>query len=196
MRIGVDIDGVLNDLSRFHLECGLRFCQQHQLSCRVDPSVYEIRDMFRWAEGDYRRFQKEYYKLFFLTCAYLRPLAAEAVRMLRQRSEVYIITGRKPSLMHALDIVLPKTSVSDLSQRWLAQAGIEYDRFILTSWDKRDALLWHKIDVMIEDSPLFFGQAADLPATRLLCFDAAYNQNVISPAVQRVYNWHDVLQLI
>lgn len=196
MRIGVDIDGVLNDLGRFHLECGLQFCQRHHLSSEMDLTAYEVRDMFRWTEQDYRRFQKEWYKLFFLTCSYLRPLAPPAIRSLRQRNEVYIITGRKPSLMSSLGMESSKAAVSDLSQKWLAQAGIEYDQFILTSWDKQDALLQYKIDVMIEDSPLFFRQEMDIPAIQLVCFDAPYNQGVSSPSVHRVYSWNDVLWLI
>lgn len=196
MRIGIDIDGVLNDLAKFHLECGLRFCNQHQLSSEIDVSAYEVRDIFNWSERDYRQFQKEYYAVFFLTCSYLRPFASEAVRTLHQCNEIFIITARKPSLIRALNIPSYENSIFKLTQQWLSQAEIEYDHFVLTQWDKREAILDNKIDIMIEDSPLFFEQQESFPTTQLLCFDAVYNRKIVNPSIQRVHSWFDVLWLI
>lgn len=37
LRIGIDIDGVINDLERFHLDYGTRYCFENNLSVTPDP---------------------------------------------------------------------------------------------------------------------------------------------------------------
>lgn len=45
MIIGIDIDGVLTDISRFYLDYGAKFALENNINEIADPDGYEIEDM-------------------------------------------------------------------------------------------------------------------------------------------------------
>lgn len=196
MNIGIDIDGVLNDLQQFNLNCGLEFCYKHHLMYAPNPEKYYVRDMFGWSKYYYRLFQHEYYKRFFLQTTYARPSASEVIRALKKDNNIYIITARKNILVRRMG--LNKLSTVNLfTKTWLQEAGIEYDHLIFTSVDKQDILYHNRIDVMIEDSPLFFEKFECDQQTQAICFDAPYNRGIRnSEQVLRAHNWLEIFQLI
>ena len=196
MKIGIDIDGVINNLQMFHLKCGTQFSQTHHLNCETNPRAYELRDMFGWDESNYRKFQREYYKMFFLTSAYVRPFAKETIQHLGKHHEIYIITARSPSLPLRLGLN-DNISVYDISAEWLKNVGISYRQLICTAHSKWDILAQYGIDIMIEDSPIFLGHAASHQHTKAICFDAPYNRAFPGAAtISRIYDWHQTLDLI
>lgn len=196
VKIGIDIDGVINDQERFHLECGKQFCRKYHLSCVPDLTAYEVQDIFNWAEPDYRRFQREYYQDFFLTDRYIRAHAKETIRNLRKKHQIYIITARKPTLPERLGC---PGAVDNITEKWLKDAGIAYDKFfraptILKKWA---ILKHHQIDLMIEDSPAFLAQSASFRSITAVCFDAAYNRDFPgAETVLRIYSWREAFNLI
>ena len=196
MKIGIDIDGVINDQERFNLECGKQFCRKYHLNCVPDWTAYEIQDIFGWAESDYRRFQREYYQDFFLTDTYIRAHAKETIQRLRKKHQIYIITARKPTLPERLGC---PGSVDVITEKWLRDAGIEYDKFfraptILGKWT---ILKQHQIDLMIEDSPDFLAQSASSQSITTVCFDAAYNRDFCgAETVPRIYSWREAFDYI
>ena len=64
MRIGIDIDGVLNNLQEYHMAFGTRFCYDQNLPFIFHPEEYTVRDMFEWDLKTERKFYEEYYALF------------------------------------------------------------------------------------------------------------------------------------
>ena len=196
MKIGIDIDGVINDLSRFYLECGSRFCYMHHLKHALNPFAYEIYDIFEWTKKEYKAFQSEYFRQLFISTFYVRPFAGEVIRCLQKKHEIYIITGRSPHLAEQLGFSSAVTT-AELSMRWLEDAGIHYDRFFLTNWDKRDVIYRNNINVIIEDSPLFLEQVAGISDFTAICFDANYNRDFAgATSIRRAYSWYDVLRII
>lgn len=196
MKIGIDIDGVINDQTKFHLDCGRRFCRRHHLNCVPDLSAYEVQDIFGWSEADYRKFQQEYYKEFFLTDSYLRAGVKEAVQHLRKKHQINIITARKPTLPRRLEI---SGSVNEITENWLAGAKIDYDAFFCACeiQEKWTILEHHQIDLMIEDSPIFFMNADVHPSIIAVCFDAPYNRALPkAETLHRVYSWREAIDLI
>lgn len=196
VKIGIDIDGVINNQEQFNLECGKQFCHKNHLSCIPDLTAYEIQDIFNWAESDYRRFQREYYQDFFLTDTYIRSYAKEIIHLLRKKHQIYIITARKSTLPERLG---HPESVDIITEKWLRDAGIEYDTFFRapTILEKWTILKQYQIDVMIEDSPDFLAQSASSRSITTVCFDATYNRDFPgAETVPRIYSWCEVLDFI
>ena len=196
MKIGIDIDGVINDQEQFNLKCGKQFCRKYHLRCVPDLSAYEAEDIFGWAKPDYRRFQQEYYQDFFLTDSYIRTHAKETIRCLREKHQIYIITARKTTLPERLG---SSGTVDAITEKWLQDAGIEYDKYFRapTISEKWTILKHRQIDVMIEDSPAFFVYSALYPSITTVCFDAAYNRDFPgTKTVPRIYSWNDAFNFI
>lgn len=196
VKIGIDIDGVINDQERFYIECGEKFCHEYHLNYILNPEAYEIQDMFSWNESNYRKFQREYYKDFFLTDTYIRLYGKEIIKCLKKRHQIYIITARKPTLPARLG--KPDT-VETITEKWLEDCGIVYDYFFCTYTvhEKWSILVRSNIDVMIEDSPVFLAQSVSYPSIKTVCFDATYNHDI--PRVEiipRVYTWCEIFNLI
>lgn len=192
MRIGIDIDGVINNLEQFHIEYGTLFCFLHQIKPTPDISQYEVRNMFQWKESDYRLFQKLYYKDFFLTDKYVRSFAKDVINYLHQAHKIYIITARKERLAQ----IMGKKNIDTVSRHWLDSIGIKYDEFILTDVTKIESIQKEKIDVIIEDSPYFLSHIIGETHIKTICFDANYNRTFNGGSILRAYSWYDALNII
>ena len=46
MRIGVDLDGVLNDVAEWHFACGSKFCLEQNINRGFNPKGYYMEDQF------------------------------------------------------------------------------------------------------------------------------------------------------
>ena len=46
MRIGVDIDGVLNDIGEWHYSCGFKFCIENNIDRGFNPYKYMMEEQF------------------------------------------------------------------------------------------------------------------------------------------------------
>lgn len=196
MRIGIDIDGVISDQARFCLECGKQFCDKYHISCVPDQASYEIQDMFHWDELTYRRFQQEYYPVFFQTDQYIRPCAKQVIQYLHKKHQIYVITARKPTLPARLGSLC---TVEAVTEKWLKKAGICYDYFFCVSevQEKWAVLTRQRIDLMIEDSPAFLSQSSLYPPIITVCFDAAYNRCFPgAEAILRIHTWREASGLI
>ncbi len=192
MRIGIDIDGVINNLEQFHIEYGTLFCFLHQIKTIPDTSQYEVRNMFQWEENNYHLFQKLYYKDFFLTNKYVRSFAKDVINYLQQVHEVYIITARKEHIAQ----IMGKENIAAISKRWLDDIGIKYDEFIITDVTKIESIQNNKVDVIIEDSPYFLSHIMNKPHISTICFDANYNRHFTGTHIMRAYSWYDILRII
>lgn len=196
MRIGIDIDGVISDQARFCLECGKQFCDKYHISCVPNLASYEIQDMFHWDELTYRRFQQEYYPVFFQTDQYIRPCAKQVIQYLHKKHQIYVITARKPTLPARLGSLC---TVEAVTETWLKKAGICYDYFFCVSevQEKWAVLTRQRIDLMIEDSPAFLSQSSLYPPIITVCFDAAYNRCFPgAEAILRIHTWREAFGLI
>ena len=60
MRIGVDIDGVLNDIAEWHYSCGFKFCTENDINREFDPYKYMMEDQFKLTDEENYKFWKEY----------------------------------------------------------------------------------------------------------------------------------------
>ena len=192
INIGIDIDGVINNLSLFHMSCGSKFCFDHNLSCKIDTGGYDSTDIFNWGitiDGD---FWEEYYLKLLLETDYVRPYAVEVINKLKENHKIFIISSRKNS-----DLPLnAHDNMYNITKKYLNKMHLTYDTLILTNKPKHHELIKNHIDTMIEDNPIFFKESAPVLNIPLLCFDAPYNKECSANNIIRVYSWYDVLKTI
>ena len=56
MRIGVDIDGVLNDIGQWHYSCGFKFCIDNHIKRGFHPNEYMIEKQFELTDIENYKF--------------------------------------------------------------------------------------------------------------------------------------------
>lgn len=190
MRIGVDIDGVLNDVAEWHFAYGSKFCLEHGINRGFDPTKYYMEEQFFLTAEENREFWRQY--IFDLLIAISpRPFASEVIHRLRQDGhEIIILTARDNQyLTHQYD------GMSDFYVKmWLSKYNIEYDDIILGSSNKREKCLMGKFDLMIEDKASNVEKISKI--IPVFVFDAPYNQGFTSKNVFRVYSWYQIYQEI
>jgi len=195
LRIGIDIDGVINDLERFHIDYGSRYCYENNLAATPDPAAYKIRHMYHWEREESLKFSRTYFHHLFLTGQYLRPMAPWVIGTLSQRHEIYLLTARPISLIEELALPAGHTTAF-ITQQWLRQHHIPYNSLIFTPVDKREAIQKHAIDIIIEDNPEFLELVINQRSLTVFCYHADYNVHIRGENVIRVYSWHHILDQI
>ena len=191
MQIGIDIDGVLNNLDEYHITQGTKFCYENALPFNLHIEEYKLQNKFNWDKATEHRFYEQNYLYFLTTSAYLRPCANEVLRELYKKHNIIFITARKP---RDIPPYVNKT-MEQITRKWLDDNSILYNQLLFTESNKSDVLLTQKIDLMIEDNPEYLKQVFDIPVT-FLCFDTNYNRIKLPPNVHRIYSWYEILMYI
>ncbi len=198
MRIGIDIDGVLNYRQEFMLAYGAKFCFENGLPGIQDAGTHSTRRMFGLTEEQRDEFWYRYAK-YQMWIWPAQCFAAEVIRKLRDEGhEIFIVTGRNNDDIPAAD--MPEgMNWEGITIDWLARNGIEYDviefhRGRPAPNDKGTYCAEQGIDLMIEDLPEYLETLAG--KTQIFVYDQPYNREVKLPKMQRVYSWYDVYSKI
>lgn len=191
INIGIDIDGVINDLSQFHIVCGTKFCYEQNLCPHICATKMDSMDIFKWTKEVDNQFWQEYYSELISSKKFIRPYAAEVIEILhKNKHKIYIISARDDN---DLPVHISKF-MYQLTIEYLELNHIYYDDLILT-FDKWKCISELNVDVMIEDNPTFFTKTLT-SSCNLLCFDTPYNKSIDSQTIIRVYSWFDILSKI
>lgn len=186
MRIGVDIDGVLNDIGQWHYSCGFKFCIENNINRGFNPNKYMMEEQFGLTDKENYKFWKEY--IFDLMVSIpTRPYAAKVIHNLREMGhEIIILTARDNRYLTNQYA----NTMNFYVEEWLNKNNIEYDGIISGSGNKKDKCLKNNIDIMIEDKASNILEISNhIP---VLCFDAPYNKNINKYRVFRVYSWYQI----
>ena len=191
MRIGVDIDGVLTDIERFIIDYGSKFCIENKLSLDLTKGIkYDESKTFNWRDEQTIEFWNKYIIHYFKNYP-SRDFAKEVIKMLKEEgNEIYIVTARN-------EYGLPmeyKDEVKNITEQWLKEKEINYDKIIYTSGSKLPYCVGNYIEIMIEDSPQNISNLS--PKIPVICFNNIYNENVQGENIIRAYSWYDVYNKI
>ncbi len=189
MKIGIDIDGVIEDLNQFRLDYGIKFCYEHKIPYEVKEEEYYEKEALSISEEQEELFWNEYLE-FYATKYLPKTFVKEVIHTLKEKHEIYIITARNEEGLP------PETygQMQDMVKKWLKENQIEYDKLIFTQKGKLSACLENAIDIMVEDSPKNIAEIdGRIP---VLCFDNPYNKKVQGKNITRVYSWYDILNKI
>lgn len=192
MRIGIDADGVLTDMTAFNIEYGERYFKRPP----KDPTGYSAETIFGCTTKEEFRFGLRY----FLTYCKKWPPRVNCSSIIAKLNadghELYEITARKfVTSKHPLGWYVRR-----IFKKWLKKHGLNFKGIFYCSEsnspsDKLDGCRRFEVDVMIDDKPevVYFLAKQGI---RVLLFDAPYNQEVSGGNIIRVMNWEDVYKEI
>ncbi len=188
MRIGVDIDGVLNDIGQWHYSCGFKFCIDNHIQRGFHPHEYMIEKQFELTDEENYKFWKEY--IFDLMVSIpTRPYAGNILKILKEMGhEIVILTARDNRYLTNQYA----NTMNFYVEEWLHKNNIPYDEIVAGPGKKKDKCIKHKLDIMIEDKASNVLEISDV--IPVLCFDAPYNLGIVKNNVHRVYSWYQIYQ--
>lgn len=192
MNIGIDLDGVIQNVYKFITEEGISYCKQNNIEVKINNNAYYIQDIFGW--------DKETTKDFWLKKQFVYakegevlPKASENIKKLKHDSHnIIIITSRS-----IVDKDLHKELYDNMKlqvKEWLDRNEIIFDNIIFTGMDKSNNIIENNIDVMIEDSPKNLEQLSKI--TKMICVDWPYNKDINMDNILRCYNWDEIYEKI
>ena len=151
MNIGIDVDGVLTDLSGFILENGNKFFKGKRSV--INENTYKLMDMFDCSKEEEDKFWFKYVYKYCLK-AKCEKDASDVIKKLRKNGhKIYIITSR----LYTKEQSIKGELFRKMLEYWLKKNNIEYDKIIYCNDDKvvNDKYYVCKklnINIMIEDS--------------------------------------------
>ena len=186
MRIGVDIDGVLNDVGEWHYSCGFKYCIDNDINRGFHPEKYMIEEQFELTEEENYKFWKEY--IFDLMVSIpTRPYAAKVLGLLQEMGhEIIILTARDNRFLTNQY----ENTMNFYVEEWLNKNNIPYDEIIAGPGSKKDKCIKHKLDIMVEDKESNVIKISEV--IPVLCFDTPYNQKATGDNITRVYSWYQI----
>ena len=196
MNIGIDIDGVLQNVYKFSTEEGSKYCEQNNKRSLINPYNNETPEMFGWDEETDTDF---WVKNIFEYAKFGEAItkASENLRKLKNDGhKLCIITarwlasGEKNSLFNGNVGEKMRNTV----KQWLAKNNIIYDNIIFSEEDKSSHIIENNIDIMIEDSPNNLEQLSRI--TKMICVDWPYNRDIKGENIYRCYNWDEIYEKI
>ena len=193
MRIGVDIDGVLNRRQEFILEYGSKYCLETGRGHLQDPNALHFGDMYGWTKPERDDFWDHYGWLQM----YVLPAqlcASDVIKKLKADGhEIWIVTGRNNGDRRVLE--MPEHETWDVvTRRWLQNNEIYFDEFGFNHQNKGQFCRDNQIDVMIEDDPGYLETFDE--QTKVFIFNQPYNRNATTPNCERVFGWYDIYNKI
>lgn len=173
-RLGIDIDGVLNNFSGV-----LKVILQRDFDFIPDDSQYYMLNELKFSKSQLLDFWIKY------SPQILNMMSPEqdAVNVLTKLSNEYdinIITARD-------------TAVIDITTEWIDKWGIPYDNIYFNSGDKVDKCKELDAIMMIEDNPHNVKALNDAGVNTLL-FDRPYNRRYNDSV--RVTNWNEIYDIM
>lgn len=190
MRIGIDIDGVINDLERFRADYGSKFGREFGKGHMIAPEQYAIADAFGWETEKRDAFWRSY--LIDMVEQKPRRFVKEILRKLKMEGhEIYILTARNNEGFEnsKYDGMMPK-----FVENWLTKHYLVYDHIVYTNGNKDAYCKEHQIEVMVEDKPdNVVSISKNIP---VICYDAIYNHTLTGEHIYRAYSWYDVYDCV
>lgn len=188
MRIGVDIDGVLNNIGEWHYSCGFKFCIENHINRGFNPYKYMMEEQFGLTDEENYKFWKEY--IFDLMVSIpTRPYAAKILQLLTDMGhEIVILTARDNRYLTNQYA----NTMNFYVEEWLHKNSIPYKEIIAGAGNKKEKCIKAKLDIMIEDKASNVEKISEI--IPVLCFDAPYNLDIKKDNVTRVYSWYQIYQ--
>lgn len=190
MRIGIDIDGVLTDLEKWHIDFGSKYMYE-KFNKRINAiEGYETYDILGVDDKIDDDFWDEYLYEYSINEP-ARKFSDEVTFKLHEDGyEIYIITAR---YLTDNNNKLGE-NMRNIVTNWLKENNIYYDKIIYSPEDKIDICLENKIDIMIDDRVENINDISKkIP---VICFNAAYNKMCEGKNIYRAYSWYDIYYII
>jgi len=192
MKIGIDTDGVLTDMSAFNLEFGERFLKRKP----TNPDAYDVIHMFSVTTREKIRHGFRFFREYSKNCP-PRECAGEIIKKLIEEGfSAYEITARV--------FATRKNPVGRYSRKWLLdwfrKHCFTFSEVVFCSeknapQQKLAACQQYGIRLMIDDKAEVANLLSQNGITVIL-FDAPYNRDVSGKNIIRVFDWLQVYDTV
>ena len=174
MRIGVDLDGVLNN---FHI-IATKYLKQ-EYGYEWDETSYNIYTDL--SKQQIHEFTENMAETFINEVQPIKDSRNVIVNLLNDKHQIFLITARGYEM--AEDTI-----------KWLKLHKYIFTDIYFNCGNKVDACKWKNVDLMIEDSPhnLMALAKNDIP---YVVFDQSYNQDIYGELL-RTNNWNEIENFI
>lgn len=185
MRIGIDIDGVLTDISTYLFDHSISFFKERGIEL-VNPKGYDVKEMYEVDDKLIGEFWLEYLAKYFSTPA--RYKASEIIQKLQEDgNEIIIITARGSGRESD---GLRSDYTKEVTKKWLELNNIKPTKVIFSTSSKLEICRNEQIDLMIDDMP--FNILEISKEIKCFCYNAIYNEDISGDNITRCYSWEDI----
>ena len=181
MIIGVDIDGVLANYSRFLYDHVSKYLNKKPLK-----KCYEVKEVYGLSSDEEMKVWQDNYDNYVKNIDALWG-SAKFLRFLRKNNhKVYLITNR------GFDAI-PGTNYEkayNQTEKWLKKHHFEYDKLILTKGLKLNECKACGVEIMLEDSPYQIENVSQ--GIPVIIIDTDYNREVNNDNTYRCKSYREV----
>ena len=188
MRIGIDIDGVLNSQYNFCIDYGTKFCNELGKFKLENINVIDTTDMFLWGNDIAHKFWNKYRKELVVNLPAKKYCSEVISKLKKEGNLIYIITARKNNDEWFPDFL--KEDIEEITKKWLKENKIYYDEIVFDVKNKGKYCKNNNIDIMIEDDPINLRKLVG--NVNVIIFDYPYNRNIEFANLTRAYSWYDI----
>lgn len=191
MKIGIDIDGCINNQEDFTINYGMKYIVENNLSYRiVDINQGDSCKVFDWDEKTAHAFWEEYRQI--LARKDIRVHCSEVIRKLKDEgNEIFIITARYNG--DGWWDSKSRDKVEKITKKYLKKQKIKYNRLIFSE-NKQQVIKDNNIDVMIEDNIKYITEISKIAP--VIIMNTRENSSLAMPDTYRAYCWWDVYRII
>ena len=188
MRIGIDIDNVISDMTNALLEAYLEHDKELRNTGVVNPKAKIRHGMFDWSKEEEESFYYSNIERLAKEFKLIQKSKETIDKLKEDGHEIYIITGRANG---------EYSNPLEMTVTWLKQNDIYYDKLILTdaydSHAKTVECKKYNIAIMIDDN---ISTCLDLKenGVRVLTMNTPFNMT--DDDLQRVNNWDEIYSII
>lgn len=186
MRIGIDIDGCINNQHDFVINYGCKYISDNKLTYTIkDYSAENSEQIFGWTSEVAHDFWETYRPV--LVKENIRPFCSEIInKLFDEGNEIYIITSRyNGDIWWDSD---SRDNVHDITMDFFKHYNIKYTDIIF-SQNKLDTIKQYNIDIMLEDNLKNIELISDL--IPVFVMSNTYNIKINNDNVIRCYCWYD-----
>lgn len=191
MIIGIDIDDTITDTYAYMFPYSQKYTIEdlgkniENIDRNCMTHMYAT-TFHKWSEKEEKEFLDKYYEA---TLKNVKPklFAIEVINQLKEEGHtILLITARFPS---------DKFDVEKLTEKWLKDNRIDYDKLILNAQDKVKFAKDNQVDVFVDDS-IENCKAMAEANIKTYMMDTIINLSDKNDKVKRVYSWPHLYQEI
>lgn len=194
LNIGVDVDGVLADIEKYQLKYGKKYFNNVDEK-NINYEGFDIKEIFNCTDSEREKFWVKYIWNYCLKEPARKNASIVLRKLHNEGNKIYIITSRA----HVTENNIVGEIFRKMLYTWLDNEKIPYDDITLcaeknSEIDKYTACQKYDIDVMIDDK--YENVMCLQEITKVLCFDAKYNQRCVGDNIIRVHSFNEVYDQI
>lgn len=186
MRIGIDIDGCINNQHDFVISYSTKYICENKLPYNITNFEGEnTEEILKWKEEIAHDFWEKYRQN--LVKENIRPFCSEVINKLYdEENEIFIITSRYNG--DSWWDSKSRYNVENITINALKEQNIKYTNIIF-SQDKLETVKKYDIQIMLEDNINNIEKISDLVPVFIM--NNTYNTNIKNKNSIRVYSWYD-----